>query len=212
MNPHMTPGGPDGAASGQHGYQHSGNMSLHHFGSFMSEQKSEAIYQQVSIINDGGVLDSFSSGIPMNPNASNSYNNKNNNNNNNNSDNKNDDEKKQDNGGGGGLSGLPKFGNSNSNNNMINSSPSDVGFGDKLIKKESTNVGNEGYSSAQSPNALYVVKANFDYPGGYRTQELTFSRGMVLLVTAEAEGWLFGCYESDISKHGWFPESYVTKM
>ena len=59
---------------------------------------------------------------------------------------------------------------------------------------------------------MYVVKASYDYPGGFRTQELTFDRGEVLLVTAEAEGWLFGCYESDISKHGWFPESYVHKM
>ena len=53
------------------------------------------------------------------------------------------------------------------------------------------------------------AKALFDYPGGYRSNELTFHRGTSLIITKEKEGWVYGCYELEPSLTGWFPKSYV---
>jgi len=58
------------------------------------------------------------------------------------------------------------------------------------------------------PKKKYA-KALFDYPGGYRSNELTFHRGTSLIITKEKEGWLYGCYELEPSLTGWFPKSYV---
>ena len=54
-----------------------------------------------------------------------------------------------------------------------------------------------------------VAKALFDYPGGYRSNELTFHRGTSLIITKEKEGWVYGHYELEPSLTGWFPKSYV---
>eukprot|EP00486_Rosalina_sp_Unknown_P009695 CAMPEP_0201592848 /NCGR_PEP_ID=MMETSP0190_2-20130828/190622_1 /ASSEMBLY_ACC=CAM_ASM_000263 /TAXON_ID=37353 /ORGANISM="Rosalina sp." /LENGTH=531 /DNA_ID=CAMNT_0048051791 /DNA_START=1394 /DNA_END=2989 /DNA_ORIENTATION=- len=54
-----------------------------------------------------------------------------------------------------------------------------------------------------------VAKALFDYPGGYRSNELTFHRGTSLIITKEKEGWVYGYYELEPSLTGWFPKSYV---
>lgn len=54
-----------------------------------------------------------------------------------------------------------------------------------------------------------VAKALFDYPGGYRGNELTFHRGTSLIITKEKEGWVYGHYELEPSLTGWFPKSYV---
>eukprot|EP01084_Bolivina_argentea_P032071 59329_1 len=54
-----------------------------------------------------------------------------------------------------------------------------------------------------------VAKALFDYPGGYRSNELTFYRGTSLIITKEKEGWVYGYYELEPSLTGWFPKSYV---
>eukprot|EP00484_Ammonia_sp_Unknown_P029708 CAMPEP_0197049050 /NCGR_PEP_ID=MMETSP1384-20130603/24276_1 /TAXON_ID=29189 /ORGANISM="Ammonia sp." /LENGTH=913 /DNA_ID=CAMNT_0042481277 /DNA_START=21 /DNA_END=2762 /DNA_ORIENTATION=- len=54
-----------------------------------------------------------------------------------------------------------------------------------------------------------VAKALFDYPGGYRSNELTFHRGTSLIITKEKEGWTYGYYELEPSLTGWFPKSYV---
>ena len=53
-----------------------------------------------------------------------------------------------------------------------------------------------------------VAKALFDYPGGYRSNELTFHRGTSLIITKEKEGWVYGHYELEPSLTGWFPKSY----
>merc|ERR550539_1878835 len=63
-------------------------------------------------------------------------------------------------------------------------------------------------SQKNEPKKTYA-KALFDYPGGYRSNELTFHRGTSLIITKEKEGWVYGCYELEPSLTGWFPKSYV---
>merc|ERR1712228_901254 len=63
-------------------------------------------------------------------------------------------------------------------------------------------------SQKNEPKKKYA-KALFDYPGGYRSNELTFHRGTSLIITKEKEGWVYGCYELEPSLTGWFPKSYV---
>ena len=71
---------------------------------------------------------------------------------------------------------------------------------------------NYNSNSNKNPPGTTVAKAMFDYPGGYRSNELTFHRGTTLIVTKVKEGWAYGYYELEPSMNGWFPKSYVKEI
>merc|ERR1712204_81879 len=87
-------------------------------------------------------------------------------------------------------------------------------YDNKAIQELATHGGLPKYvsmtdvSQKNEPKKSYA-KALFDYPGGYRRNELTFHRGTSLIITKEKEGWVYGCYELEPSLTGWFPKSYV---
>jgi len=69
---------------------------------------------------------------------------------------------------------------------------------------------NEQTMNAEVQVEYKIATALFDYPGGYRPDELTFRKDSFLVVVHDSnDGWLYGYMQEDIINKGWFPSNYV---
>eukprot|EP00490_Sorites_sp_Unknown_P013238 CAMPEP_0114655880 /NCGR_PEP_ID=MMETSP0191-20121206/11551_1 /TAXON_ID=126664 /ORGANISM="Sorites sp." /LENGTH=224 /DNA_ID=CAMNT_0001872067 /DNA_START=1560 /DNA_END=2234 /DNA_ORIENTATION=- len=100
----------------------------------------------------------------------------------------------------------------NNNNNYYDNNAANNGANDAANGASGYGYYNYNNNNNKNPPGTTVAKAMFDYPGGYRSNELTFHRGTTLIVTKVKEGWAYGYYELEPSMNGWFPKSYVKEI